>query len=59
MNEQEQATSVVAEKDKVTLKIGLPKNSATLDDLQNLFSKLNEATFDKFEVVVRISTSAS
>jgi hypothetical protein len=59
MNEQEQATSVVAEKDKVTLKIGLPKNGATLDDLQTLFSKLNEATFDKFEVIVSISTSAS
>lgn len=45
-------------KEKITIKIGLPKSGVSLSDLDSLFTKMNEATTN-FEVIVSISTSST
>lgn len=59
MSEQlEQATSVVAEKEKVNVKVTLPRGGVPANELGNLFVTIGEA-MPSYEVVVSISTSSS
>jgi len=58
MNEQnEQATSVVAEKQQVSVKVTLPRGGVPANELGSLFVTIGEA-MPSYEVVVSISTSS-